>query len=135
MGNDVAGQEFGYKLHIIYGAMVTPSEKNYETINDSPEAITFSWDLTTIPVPVPGMRPTAHIAVDSTVCDAARLADLEKILYGDADTEPRLPTPEEIMAIFTTGGVYTSPRDRAMQRAEALPQEMEMAGRINSRKR
>lgn len=135
MGNDVSGQEFGYKLHIIYGAMVTPSEKNYETINDSPEAITFSWDLTTIPVPVPGMRPTAHIAIDSTTCDPARLSDLEKILYGDADTEPRLPTPEEIMAIFTTGGAYLSARDRAMKRAESLPQEMETTSRINARKR
>lgn len=135
VGNDVAGQEFGYKLHIIYGAMVTPSEKNYETINDSPEAITFSWDLTTIPVPVPGMKPTAHISIDSTNADPARIADLEKILYGDADTEPRLPTPEEVMAIFTTGGAYASPRDRAMQRAESLPQEMEMAARINTRKR
>lgn len=135
VGNDVEGQEYGYKLHIIYGAMVTPSEKNYETVNDSPEAITFSWDLTTIPVPVPGMKPTAHIAIDSTVADAARIKDLEKIMYGDTDTEPRLPTPEEIMAIFTTGGVYTSPRDRAIQRAEALPQEMEATGRINARKR
>lgn len=135
MGNDVLGQEFGYKIHIIYGAMVTPSEKNYETINDSPEAITLSWDLTTIPVPVPGMRPTAHISIDSTNADAARMADLEKILYGDADTDPRLPTPEEVMAIFSTGGTYLSARDRAMQRAAALPQEMEATGRVNTRKR
>lgn len=136
MGNDVAGQEFGYKLHMIYGAMVTPSEKNYETINDSPEAITFSWDLTTIPVPVPGMRPTAHMSIDSTKADPEKLAALEKILYGDDENEARLPTPEEVMTIFGDAtGAYMSPRDRAAQRAAALPQAREMAARMNARKR
>lgn len=135
MGNDVEGQEFGYKIHLVYGAMATPSEKGYETINDSPEAITFSWDLTTIPVPVPSMRPTSHIAINTTKADAARVSDLEKILYGDADTEPRLPTPEEVMAIFTTGGVYVSARDRAVMRAGETIQAQEAAARVNSRKR
>lgn len=135
MGNDVKNQDFGYKIHIVYGCMVTPSEKNYETINDSPEAITFSWDLTTIPVPVPGMKPTAHISINSTTADAARIKDLEKILYGTEDQEPRLPTPEEIMAIFTTDGAFMSARDRALARAEASPQAIEMAQRVNMRKR
>lgn len=135
MGNDVEGQEFGYKIHLIYGAMATPSERGYETVNDSPEAITLSWDLTTIPVPVPGMRPTSRITIDTTKADAARVADLEKILYGDTDTDPRLPTPEEVEAIFSTGGVYLSARDKAVQRAENLPQAQEMAARVTSRKR
>lgn len=134
MGNDVKNQEFGYKIHIVYGCMVTPSEKNYETINDSPEAITFSWDLTTIPVPVPGMKPTAHISINSTLADPALIADLEKILYGTEDQDPRLPTPEEVMAIFTTSGAFLSARDRAMARAEATPQAIEAVNKANLRK-
>lgn len=127
MGNDMEGQMFGYKLHIVYGCMVTPSEKGYETINDSPEAITFSWDLTTIPVPVPNMRPTAHIAIDSTRADATKLAALEKILYGDDTTEARLPTPSEIIDMFQTGSLYMSPRDIARSKAEVAAQSMGMS--------
>lgn len=122
MGNDTLGQEFGYKIHIVYGCMVTPSEKGYETINDSPEAITFSWDLTTIPVPVPGMRPTAHICIDTTNADPEKVAALEAILYGDDDTDARLPTPSEIIDLFKTAGAaeYMSARSIAMAKAEMI---------------
>ena len=111
LGNDTDGNDHGYKLHIIYGAMAAPTEKAYATINDSPEAITFSWELTTTPVEVPGFKPTACITIDSTKANADDLAKLEDILYGkDATTDPvaaavapRLPLPTEIMTeIFTT---------------------------------
>lgn len=134
LGNDVEGQEFGYKLHMIYGCMVTPSEKGYETMNDSPEALTFSWDLTTIPVPVPNMKPTAHISINTTRANPTQVAELEKILYGSEDAEPRLPTPEEVIGIFTTEGAFVSARDRAMLRAAALPQAQEAAANARLRK-
>lgn len=82
IGNDVDGQDHGYKLHLLYGCMASPSEKAYQTVNDSPEAITFSWELTTTPVNVTGFKPTASIVIDSTKADADKLAALEKILYG-----------------------------------------------------
>lgn len=100
LGNDVKENDFGYKLHIIYGAKAAPSEKAYATINDSPEAITFSWELTTTPVAVEGFKPTATITIDSTKVDPTKLADLEKILFGDAETEPRLPLPNEIAQLM-----------------------------------
>lgn len=102
LGNDTDGQDHGYKLHIIYGAMASPSEKAYATVNDSPEAITFSWEVTTTPVNVTGFEPTATIVIDSTKCDAGKLKELEDILYGSdtggsgSGTEPRLPLPDEI---------------------------------------
>ena len=96
LGNDTEGNEYGYKLHIIYNALAAPSEKAYATINDSPEAITFSWEVTTTPVTVTGYKPTATVTIDSTKCDADKLAALEAILYGSEDTEPRLPLPDEI---------------------------------------
>lgn len=99
IGNDVAGQDYGYKLHLIYGAEVSPSEKSYSTVNDSPEAITFSWEMTTTPVNVTGFKPTACVTVDSTKTPAAKMAALEAILYGNADTEPRLPLPDEVKTI------------------------------------
>lgn len=99
IGNDVSGNSYGYKLHLIYGAQVTPSEKNYTTVNDSPEAMTLSWELSTTPVKVTGFKPTAHIYVDSTKVDAEKLAALEKILYGDTDTEARLPLPDEVISV------------------------------------
>lgn len=86
VGNDVDGNDYGYKLHLIYGALAAPSEKAYSTINDSPEAITFSWEITTTPVNVTGYKPTASITIDSTKADAEKLAALEKILYGDIYT-------------------------------------------------
>jgi hypothetical protein len=100
LGNDVKENDFGYKLHIIYGAKAAPSEKAYATINDSPEAITFSWELTTTPVAVEGFKPTATITIDSTKVDPTKLAALEKILFGDAETEPRLPLPNEIAQLM-----------------------------------
>lgn len=103
IGNDVDGNDHGYKLHIIYGAQASPSEKAYSTINDSPEAISFSWELTTTPVNVTGMNATSYLVIDSTKCDAEKLTALEKILYGSAepDTAPRLPLPDEIKTLMT----------------------------------
>ena len=100
LGNDVDANDHGYKLHIIYGAMASPSEKAYATVNDSPEAITFSWEVTTTPVNVTGYEPTASIVIDSTKCNAEKLADLEEILYGSAEEEPRLPLPDEIVTVL-----------------------------------
>lgn len=100
LGNDVNANDHGYKLHIIYGAMASPSEKAYATVNDSPEAITFSWEVTTTPVNVTGYEPTASIVIDSTKCDPTKLTDLEEILYGSAEEEPRLPLPDEIVTVL-----------------------------------
>lgn len=101
IGNDVENNNHGYKLHLIYGALAAPSEKAYATINDSPEAITFSWELTTTPVNVTDHKPTASIVIDSTKVDKAKLEALEAILYGSDDEEPRLPLPDEIKTIMT----------------------------------
>lgn len=103
LGNDVDGNTHGYKLHIVYGAMAAPSEKAYATINDSPEAITFSWELTTTPVSVTGHEPTATITIDSTKADPTKLAAFEKILYGSESTAARLPLPDEIKTLLTKG--------------------------------
>lgn len=100
IGNDVDGNEHGYKLHLIYGATAAPSEKAYNTINEDPEAITFSWELSTTPVNVTGHKPTASLTIDSTKADPAKLAELEKILFGDTETEPRLPLPDEITQLL-----------------------------------
>lgn len=100
IGNDVASTEFGYKLHLVYGGLAAPTEKAYTTVNDSPEAITFSWEISTTPVDVPGKKPSATITIDSTKVNAAKLAELEAILYGTAGTDPRLPLPGEIIALF-----------------------------------
>lgn len=100
VGNDVDGSDFGYKLHLIYGAQAAPSEKAYATINDSPEAISFSWEITTTPVPVTDLKPTSLITIDSTVVDADALADLEALLYGEGVTPAALPTPDAVIALF-----------------------------------
>ena len=107
-GNDVDGTDHGYKLHLVYGCLAAPSEKAYATINDSPEAITFSWEVTTTPVSVTGFKPTSQITIDSTKVNAEKLTALEDILYGkDGEsgtaTEPRLPLPDEIAALFSEG--------------------------------
>lgn len=110
VGNDVDGNDYGYKLHLIYGCLAAPSEKAYATINDSPEAITFSWEVSTTPVNVAGFKPTSQITIDSTKIsegEKAKLASLEDILYGkDDDTAensgPRLPLPDEIKTLFAT---------------------------------
>lgn len=109
IGNDTDGEAHGYKLHIIYGAMASPSEKAYATINDSPEAITFSWEITTTPVNVTGAKPTASVVIDSTKADPTKLAALETILYGKDPTtdggsdgvDPRLPLPDELKTLMT----------------------------------
>ena len=107
IGNDTEGDAHGYKLHIIYGAMASPSEKAYATINDSPEAITFSWELTTTPVNVTGKKPTASLTIDSTKADPTKLAALEAILYGSdggSGTDARLPLPDEIAELMKVNG-------------------------------
>lgn len=100
VGNDIVGNDYGYKLHIIYGATAAPSEKAYATINDSPEAITFSWEVSCTPVDVDGFKPTASLVIDSTKVDADKLAALEAKLYGDESTEAMLPLPAEIAEMF-----------------------------------
>ena len=102
IGNDTDGNEHGYKLHIVYGCQASPSEKQYSTINDSPEAITFSWEVNTTPVNVNGKKPTATLIIDSTKADKAKLTALEAILYGSEEQEPRLPLPDEIAALMAT---------------------------------
>ena len=102
LGNDVENNEYGYKLHLIYGCLAAPSEKAYATINDSPEAITFSWEVTTTPVNVTGHKPTACVTIDSTKVDAEKLAALEAILYGSEDEEARMPLPDEIATLMKT---------------------------------
>ena len=102
IGNDTDGNEHGYKLHIVYGCMASPSEKQYSTINDSPEAITFSWEVNTTPVNVTGKKPTATLIIDSTKVDKSKLTALEAILYGSESDEPRLPLPDEIATLMTT---------------------------------
>lgn len=107
IGNDTDGNDHGYKLHIIYGALAAPSEKAYASINDSPEAITFSWEITTTPVNVTGAKPTASLVIDSTKADPSKLAALEDILYGkdgEPGNEPRLPLPDEIKSLMTAAG-------------------------------
>lgn len=100
VGNDTENNNHGYKIHIIYGALAAPSEKAYTTINDSPEAITFSWEVTTTPVSVSGFKPTACVTIDSTKVDKAKLAALEDKLYGTADAEPTLLLPDEIAELM-----------------------------------
>jgi hypothetical protein len=101
IGNDVAGQDFGYKLHLVYGALAAPSEKAYNTVNDSPEAITFSWEISTTPVDAgDDLKPTAQITIDSTKVAAADLQSLEDILYGSGTETARLPLPAEVVALF-----------------------------------
>lgn len=105
IGNDVDGNSHGYKLHLVYGALAAPSEKNFETINDSPEAATFSWELSTTPVAISkdGFQPTASITIDSTKADSTKLKALEDILYGTTDNEPRLPLPDEVATLMAAG--------------------------------
>lgn len=100
VGNDVQGQDFGYKIHIIYGAKAAPSEKSYSTINDSPEAVTFSWELSTVPVPVEGFNPTATMVIDSTRVPAEKMTLIEEKLYGTESTEATLPLPGELLALL-----------------------------------
>ena len=101
LGNDTNGTDNGYKIHLVYGALAAPSEKAYNTINDSPEAMTFSWEFTTTPVAVTGLKPTAILTIDSTKVSGTALTSLENALYGTAGTNARLPLPDEVIAFFT----------------------------------
>lgn len=101
IGNDTEGNDHGYKIHLVYGCLASPSERSYATVNDSPEAMTLSWEVSTTPVEVPGFKPTASVEIDSTKCDPAQLVAFEAILYGTEEEESRLPLPEELVTIFT----------------------------------
>lgn len=105
LGNDVDGQDHGYKLHLVYGGLASPSERGYQTVNDSPEPINPSWEVTTTPVDVPGFKPTARLIITSTKADPAKLAALETILYGSEEAEPRLPLPEEVIELLKADAV------------------------------
>lgn len=100
LGNDTDGDDYGYILHLVYGATASPSERQYQTINDSPEPVTFSWEFDTQAVAVEGYKPVAHIEINSKLVDAQKLAAFEKKLYGDTDTEASLPLPAEVLTLF-----------------------------------
>lgn len=100
IGNDTEGDDYGYSLHLVYGATASPSERQYQTINDSPEPVTLSWEFDTQAVAVEGYKPVAHIEINSRLVDATKLAAFEKKLYGDTDTEPSLPLPAEVLTLF-----------------------------------
>lgn len=100
IGNDV-NEDAGYKIHLVYGAKAAPSERAYATVNDSPEAITFSWEISTTPVAVAGFKPTAHVEIDSTKTDSAKLTAFEAILYGSTTAAARLPLPDEVKTLLT----------------------------------
>ena len=100
IGNDTANNKYGYKIHLVYGAMAAPSERAYASVNDSPEAITFSWELSTTPVEVAGFEPTAHLEIDSTKVKKDKLAAFEAILYGSESEDPRLPLPDEVATLL-----------------------------------
>lgn len=103
VGNDTVGMEYGYKLHIVYGCKAKPSEKAYKTINDNPEAMEMSWEVTTTPVPVTGHKPTSHLEINSNTVDPSKLAKLEASLYGDEENEPKLLLPDEVLAMINAG--------------------------------
>ena len=105
IGNDTKQNKYGYKLHFIYGALAKPSSMDYKSVNDSPEAIEMSWEVTTTPVAVAGMKPTAKLVVDSTKCNAEKLAALEAIVYGSEEKEARLPLPDEIATLMKTNTI------------------------------
>ena len=100
IGNDTEGNDHGYKIHLVYGCLASPSERSYATVNDSPEAMTLSWEVSTTPVEVPGFKPTASVEIDSTKCEASKLAAFEEILYGSESEASRLPMPEELITLF-----------------------------------
>ena len=100
LGNDIDANDYGYKLHIIYGAIAAPTERGYATINDSPEAITFSWEISTTPVNVTGFKPTSYIEINSKTADPTKLEELEAKLFGSENTEATLPLPDEIAEIM-----------------------------------
>lgn len=101
IGNDTDGADYGYKIHLVYNALAAPTDRSYATINDSPEAMTFSWELSTTPVEVAGHKPTSTIVIDSTKVDSAKLTSFEAILYGSANQDPSLPLPADVIRHFT----------------------------------
>lgn len=101
VGNDVSGDDYGYKLHLLYGCTASPSERAYQTINDSPEAITFSWEITTTPVSVTGYKPTACLTIDSTKVSSAAMTAIENALYGSATSTAYLPLPDAVLTIIS----------------------------------
>lgn len=100
IGNDVQNQDYGYKLHLVWNAMAQPAQRDYQTINENPDAQTLSWEITTTPLVVTGMKPIAHIAIDSTKADSTKLKALEKILFGSTEAKAKLPKPEEVIAMM-----------------------------------
>lgn len=111
IGNDIEGSDYGYKIHLIYNAKATPSERSYSTMNDSPEALNPSWTIDTTPVNVPGYKPTSHLEIDSTKVDKAKLAAFEDIILGSESTDPRLPLPEEVIAFFADSAAPSEPEE------------------------
>lgn len=111
LGNDIDGDDLGYKLHLIYGCQASPSEKAYNTVNDSPEAITFSWEIATTPVSVTGYKPTSILTIDSTKVDGEALEVLENFLYGTSGTDPSLPLPDAVLALFSGTAVSVTPTE------------------------
>lgn len=109
LGNDLVGTDLGYKIHVIYGAYASPSEKAYATVNDSPEALTFSWEISTNAVDVTNYKPTASISIDSTLITSAKLTELENILYGTAGVDARLPLPDEIVTLLGSSNTEVTP--------------------------
>ena len=103
IGNDTAGTEYGYEIHLVYNATAGVSSQDYQTVNDSPEALELSWDFSTLPVDVPGAKPSAHLVISSLTADPSKLKALETKLYGSESTAPVLPSPAEV--ITTLGGV------------------------------
>lgn len=110
VGNDTNGTDHGYKIHLVYGCLAQPSEKGYETINDTPDAITFSWEVSTTPVPVPGNKPTAELTIDSTKVSAEKMAAIEAILYGSESADARLPLPSEVLSIISAKALSAEPK-------------------------
>lgn len=111
IGNDTEGTDYGYQIHLVYNAKASVSEQSNATVNDSPEAATLSWEITTTPVEVPGCKPTAHLIIDSTKTDKAKMDALKKIIWGTADIDARLPLPSELAEIMGTGTTNVDPSD------------------------
>lgn len=109
IGNDLEGDDYGFKLHLIYGATASPSEKAYATKSDSPEPITFSWELMTVPVAVTGLKPTSILTINSREVNSGNLTTLLNALYGTAGTDPRLPLPDEVIAMFAGAQTLVTP--------------------------
>lgn len=109
IGNDVEATDYGYKIHLVYGALAAPSQRDYDTVNDTPAAQALSWAITTTPVNVTGKRPTASLVINSTLVDATALQNLENILYGTAGEDPRLPLPDEVAALFAGTTTVVTP--------------------------